>query len=370
LRRQCRVASGEQQPERDEPPKSPKKKLFQNLRNTFSKSSSAAAPPAMPSKAAQIFGTAARQARNIPVRPIKPARPVESTPTRTSRSDTVKSLPSKIVDPDSYAHGHHSGSSRRYHTSGRGSAGRGNLTKQSHDLEDTASESDVNASTDSVIPPPPPAKDTPPAAQRPASPLRRAAPTRGNLRESYADLNANVDDIRFPDFALSPARWSGMLPEYGGLSPTKSQPYTAEDYTKLIEGEAMQWPYPTRNDLLSKAEGKHPVPLAGANLGSLRLPRPDRMEEGRPNSKQEANAVDGPKLQPCFYSPSHLPAPSFAGGVTPSKNVGLLLLPGPFLSHCPKSGALTWLVVIAPSSVYQPSPPLPRFFSYCTSDNR
>ncbi|KAI4956234.1 hypothetical protein J4E91_000445 [Alternaria rosae] len=320
LRRQCRIASEEQQPEREDPSKSPKKKLFQNLRNTFSKSSSTAVPPAMPNKAAQILGTASRQARIIPVRPIKPARPVESTPTRTSRSDTVKSLPAKIVDPDNHAHRHRRGSSRRNRTSGRGSPGRGSLKKQSYDIENISPVPDVNESSDSVIPPSPPAKDTPPQDERQPSPLRRAAPTRGDLRNSYSDFNDNISRIRFPKFELSPVRSSGTLPGHGGSSPTKSRPYTAEDYTKLIEDRSMQWPYPTWKESPSKAEGKHPVPLAGVGLSSLQLPRPDRMREERPNTMRETSADKGPHLLPHFYSPSRIIPFPFAEGETPSKN--------------------------------------------------
>ncbi|KAI4605727.1 hypothetical protein J4E80_010510 [Alternaria sp. BMP 0032] len=320
LRRQCRIASGERPPEREEPPKSPKKKLFQNLRNTFSKSSSAAAPPAMPNKAAQILGTASRQARIIPVRPIKPARPVESTPTRTSRSDTVKSLPAKVVNPDSYAHRHHSGSSRRHRTSGRGSPGRGSLKKQSHNVENTRLVPDVNESSDSVIPPSPPAKDTPPPADRQPSPLRRAAPTRGDLRDSYSDFNDNISRIQFPKFDLSPVRSSYILPGHGGSSPAKSRPYTAEDYTKLIEDGSVQRPYPNWDSSPTKAEGKHHAPLAGAGLGSLHLPRPDRLREECPNTTQETNPANGPHLQPHFYSPSRITHFPFAEGETPSKN--------------------------------------------------
>lgn len=328
LRQQCRIASEEQPPDRDEPPKSPKRKLFQNLRNTFSKSSSAAPTPVMPNKAAQIFGTAARQGRTIPVRPIKPARPKETTPTRVSRSGTAKSLPAKIVNPDSYAHRHRSGSSRRSRSSGRGSSGKGGPRKPSSDIEDTPPAFRVNASFDSLSPPPPPAKDTPPAAQRPASPLRRAARA-GDLRGSYSTFTDDIGTVRFPEFDLSPFPSTGVLPEDGGSSPTKFRPYTAEDYSKLIEGEAMQWPYPDRNDSLSKARCKHSALLAGANLSVLQLPHPDRRSEEHPTAALDDDnntAYTYSPLRPRFYSPTHLSARGFAEGETPSKNVSLLSL--------------------------------------------
>ena len=304
----------------------------------------------MPNKAAQILGTASRQARIIPVRPIKPARPVESTPTRTSRSDTVKSLPAKVVDPDSYAHRHHSGSSRRQSTSGRGSPGRGGLKKQSYNTENTRPVPDVNESSDSVVPPSPPAKDTPPPAERQPSPLRRAAPTRGDLRDSYSDFNDNISRIQFPKFDLSPVRSSYIPSGHGGSSPTKSRPYTAEDYTELIEDGSMQWPYPNRNDSPIKAEGKHHAPLAGVGLGSLQLPRPDRLSKERPDTMSETSADEGPGLLPHFYSPSRITPFPFAEGETPSKNVSLLLPPRLLLSPSRKVGP----VVICPFGVYLP----------------
>ena len=305
----------------------------------------------MPNKAAQVLGTASRQARIIPVRPIKPARPVESTPTRTSRSDTVKSLPAKVVNPDSYAHRHHSGSSRRHRTSGRGSPGRGSLKKQSYNVENTRPVPDVNESSDSVIPPSPPAKDTPPPAERQPSPLRRAAPTRGDLRDSYSDFNDNISRIQFPKFDLSPVRSSYILPGHGGSSPAKSRPYTAEDYTKLIEDGSVQRPYPNWDSSPTKAEVKHHAPLAGAGLESLQLPRPDRLRKERPDTASETSADEGPGLLPHFYSPSRITPFPFAEGETPSKNVSPLLLPRLFLSPSRKVGP----VVICPSSVHLPS---------------
>ncbi|KAG9189338.1 hypothetical protein G6011_06206 [Alternaria panax] len=344
LRQQCRITNGEQQPDYDEPPKSPKRKLFQNLRNTFSKSSGAAPPPVMPNKAAQILGIAARQAHVIPVWPIKPAHPKETAPTRVSRSNTANSLPAKMVNPDSYARRYRSGISRRNRSSGRSSSGRGGLRKQSSDIENTPPAPEFNAALDSLKPPPPPAKDTPPPGQRPASPLRRAVPA-GNLRDNYSTFTDGIETVRFPDFDLSPSPSTGTLPEDGGKSPTKFIPYTAEDYSKLIGGEAMQWSYPDCNGSPSKADGKHPTPLAGANLSVLRLPHPDRRSEERPNAtppgdnnnnNNNNNANTYSPLHPCFYSPTHLSARGFAEGETPSKNSDttrlLYSLPGRSLS--------------------------------------
>ncbi|KAL1796646.1 hypothetical protein ACET3X_005186 [Alternaria dauci] len=325
LRQQCRIANGEQQPDRDEPVKSPKRKLFQNLRNTFSKSSSAAPPPPMPNKAAQILGTATRQARVIPVRPIKSARPKETTPKRVSRSDTAKSLPAKIAKPDSYAHRHRNGSSHGSRSIGRGSSGRSGPRKQYSDMGNTPQATEVNASLDSLEPPPPPAKDTPPAGQRSASPLRRAVAPLGDLRESYSTFTDGIANVRFPEFGLSPSSSAGILPGDGGMSPTKFLPYTAEEYSKLVGGEAMQWPHPDCNDSPSKAGGKHPAPLASASLGVLRLPHPDCRSEERPTATLSDDNINDnvdtySPLHPRFYSPTHLSARGFAEGETPSNN--------------------------------------------------
>jgi hypothetical protein len=331
LRAECRAASAERQAESSA--KSPKKKLFSSIRNPFTKNSANVAPPQMPPKAAQVFGTAARQPKTITVRPIKPARPFEPTPTKPARSDTSKSLPAKVVDPDNYAHRHRSGSSRRHRPIGRGSPSGGSPTKQSSDAENAPPVPKFNISFESIIPPTPPAKDTPPD-QRAASPLRRVAPAH-DLRESYSEsvgesyqdnYGSYVDkdvNLRYPDFALSPLPSSDVLPGHGGASPTgptKFRPYTADDYTKLIEGEALQWPYPERGDSLKKPEDKRSAAhMVSPMFETPKLRRPDRRSAEREGSNRQ-NSEYSP-LQPRFYSPKHLSARGFAEGESPSKNV-------------------------------------------------
>jgi hypothetical protein len=293
----------------------------------------------MPSKAAQVLGTAARQPKVIAVRPIKPARPFEPTPTKPSRSDTSKSLPAKVIDPDSYAHRHRSGFSRRNRPVGRGSPSGGSPTKQSSDAENAPPIPKFYISVESMIPPTPPAKDTPPD-QRAASPLRRVAPAY-DLRESYSEsyddnygsyVDKNVH-LRYPNFALSPLPSSDVLPingEASPTSPTKFRPYTAEDYTKLIEGEALQWPYPERGDSLEKPESKrNAATLVSPMFETPKLRRPDRRCEEREGGNRESDYYS--PLQPRFYSPKHLSARGFAEGESPSKNVSAV----PFMPFLP-----------------------------------
>jgi hypothetical protein len=315
LRSQCRAASGEKQSDLEDPAKSPKKKLFSSIRNPFNKTSNPPAPP-MPSKAAQVFGTTGRQPHVMKVRPVRPAQPFEQTSMKVSRSDTAKSLPAKVAHPDDYTRRHRSGSSRRNRTSGRRSPGRGSPNRQSSDIENTPPMPRKSAVFELAIPPTPPAKDTPPD-QRVASPLRRIAPTH-DLRESY-DTYKDSTKMRFPDFALSPLPPMGILPTSGGASPTKFRPYTAEDYTKLIGGEPLQWPYPERSDSLSKTEGGRDATMIGANLDAPYLRRPDRQSEKHENSNRVSDQFS--PLHPRFYSPTHLSARGFAEGETPSKNV-------------------------------------------------
>ncbi|KAF1831232.1 hypothetical protein BDW02DRAFT_641606 [Decorospora gaudefroyi] len=320
LRSQCRAAGAEKQP--DEPTKSPKKNFFSSIRNPFSKTTSKDAPPpiSMPSKAAQVLGTSARELRTIRARPIKAARPVEQTPTNPYRSDTVKSLPTKVGHPESYAHRHYSHSRRRRPSGagrGRRSPSRGSPSKHS-DAENNPPVPNNNSSLESVMPPTPPAKDTPPD-RRSMSPLRRVAPSQ-DLRDSYGAYKVDGANMWLPKFALSPLPSSHVLPGDGGASPMKFRPYTAEDYTKLVEGEALQWPYPEHTDTLSKTEAKRRMPLASAmpEKPQLQLRRPDRASEESRVSHWVSK--DYELLQPRFYSPTHLSPRDFAEGETPSKN--------------------------------------------------
>ncbi|KAL6704214.1 hypothetical protein ACN47E_008471 [Coniothyrium glycines] len=286
FRNQCRAASEERHPHRDEPTKSPKKKLFSNIRNPFAKTAnSVAATAAMPSKAAQVLGTSARRRHVVQPRPIKSAQST-GTPTKIRRSGTAKSLPPKVVDSEDY--------SRRHHR--RGS------TQRQRDAENTPPVPQVNCSFETTVPPTPPAKDTPPESRSmhaPSSPLRRAAPAQ-DLRESYDTYLDKGMKLRFPAFALSPSP-SCMNNEQraGGTSPTKFRPYTAEDYSKLIE----DCEYP-----LSPSK----------SIEALQLAVPELWKALSHEGKRTSRFLS--PLPPRFYSPSNRSVRLFAEGESPSKN--------------------------------------------------
>ncbi|KAF2126249.1 hypothetical protein P153DRAFT_388994 [Dothidotthia symphoricarpi CBS 119687] len=315
LRLRCRAANGEYKPDRDEiakredVSKSPKKKLFGVSFPTFSRTSTATPTPPMPSKAAQVLGTEARKPRRIEVRPIKPADPIE-TPTKAPRSDTTTSLPSKVLEA-SCVQRYHSSPRRNRAASRKSSGGRGAHSSTVHQ--------NLNSSSDVVAPPTPPAKDTPPdsrPAPRASSPLRRAPPSE-DLREEYGELVDRGMKLQFPTFALSPSPPKTAIPGVGGVSPAKFRPYTAEDYAKLIEGEALQWPYLEEGD--AKQEGNHSAPLEGESRELLQ-PRHDRRSEDKDYTARVARQLSPMALYPRFYSPSSHPVGLFVEGESPSKN--------------------------------------------------
>lgn len=296
----------------DEAEKSPKKKLFGNMRNPFSKTSATAAMPVMPSKAAQVFGTSARRPNKVEVRPIKPARPF-ATPTKVGRSDTVASLPSKVTDPEGYAKRHHSSPSRRSRGARRASA---RASKQSPNAEHNEPLPQPQASVESVAPPTPPAKDTPPdhkPPQQPPSPLRRALPSY-DLRHSFEIPVEKGVGLRLPEFALSPIPSRSILPEHGGESPTKFRPYAADEYAKLIDGEALHWPYPESGDWTHGSLDYH-------NIKHIVTSAEEQEYHEVKHYSSETH------LMPRFYSPSNHSFQAVAEDETPSKNVSGTLFP-------------------------------------------
>jgi hypothetical protein len=353
LREECRAATAEKKAERQDPMKSPKKKLFGMNLPSFGRSTPA---PPMPSKAAQVLGQEPRNPTKVVVRPIKPAGPIK-TPTKAPRSDTSKSLPAKLLSQSTYTRSHHSSAARRNRASSRKSPPRG--SKQSSDAEDAPLTSNVNASFESTAPPTPPAKDTPPeckATSRAASPLRRAAPGSDRLRENYqADVD-NGEMLKFPVFALSPSPTKDHNAENTGKSPTKHLPCTAEEYHKLIAGEPLPWAFSPQGDSsrsrkvsplrfsplggnlagpldmpakrwseedyyeqYGEPQDSHSAPLEGENRVSLQLPPQERRSEDYVQSNRDSRHYS--PLRPRFYSPSDRSVQLFADGETPSKNV-------------------------------------------------
>jgi hypothetical protein len=361
LRKECRAASAEQKSERQEPARSPKKKLFGMHLPTFGRSSTPTPP--MPSKAAQVFGQTPRNPTKVVVRPIKPAA-IMNTPTKAPRSDTAKSLPAKLLNQDVYSRSHHSSAARRNRAVSRRSPPR--INKQPSNVENTPPVPSLTSSFE-FAPPTPPKKDTPPdgrASVQPTSPLRRTAPS-DRLRESYgADLNV-ATQLRFPAFALSPTPSKRYSHEHGAKSPTKHVRSTADEYQKLIAGQALPWPSPTRDDPVQEQEGCQETPSQAKHkreLSETLSHRADRWsaeerycernEQGGSRDVRVSNETEGllpfppserdgeqyqsvhsdresqhySPLQPRFYSPSNHSAHGFAEGETPSKNVSAIVL--------------------------------------------
>jgi len=377
LREECRAATAEKEKklESQEPIKSPKKKFFGVNIPTFGRSSNTPVPP-MPSKAAQVFGQAPRDSTKAAVKPTKPSGHMD-TPTKAPRSDTSKSLPTKLLNPDTYTRSHHTSAARRTRAANRKSPPR--VNKQSPETESTPLiPSNVNASFESAVPPTPPAKDTPPnskVAARAASPLRRAAPGTDHLRETYeADLKES-GLVPFPAFALSPSPSQHHSAEYAGKSPTKYNPCTADEYQKLIAGEPLPWSSLARDDSprerkvsplrfspmggnlagpmdmpakywseerysdnYDEQKDTHSAPLEGESRESLLSSREERRSDDYVQSNRSSRRYS--LLPPRFYSPSNRSVQMFANGETPSKNVSALsFLPVPLLSPARTSGA-------------------------------
>ncbi|KAJ4369405.1 hypothetical protein N0V86_009237 [Didymella sp. IMI 355093] len=321
LRAQCRAASGEKQAESDESTKSPKKKLFGVSLPTFNRASVTSTTPAMPTKAAQVLGAHATPAhkprhkpRRIQPRPIKSAQALR-TPTRISRSSTVgESSPAK-------AYG--SNRTKTYH----GASTRGNRIIRHHPQgkENTTlhGTTTANSSFESMPPPTPPAKDTPPETRLPAnppSPLRRA-PSYDDLRESYGTMPDRVTQVQlpFPMFALSPPPPKAAVQGTGGESPTKFRPFTAEEYSKLIDGEVLHWRFSDNEVRSEVGEGKFSAPLAKDGYELLHLPMSSRSDDNHCNGRLGRRLSP---LPPRFYSPSNRSVQLFKDGESPSQNVG------------------------------------------------
>lgn len=103
------------------------------------------------------------------------------------------------------------------------------------------------------------------------------------------------------------------------MSPTKFRPYTAEDYTRLIEGEALQWPYPDEDEIHEVKDGGHSAPLATERQEELlQLPQSSRSDGNHYNERLGRRLSP---LPPRFYSPSDRSVQLFRDGESPSQNV-------------------------------------------------
>ncbi|KAH7408487.1 hypothetical protein DE146DRAFT_376019 [Phaeosphaeria sp. MPI-PUGE-AT-0046c] len=353
LREKCRAAHGEKKVEVQDPFKSPKKKIFGMYLPTFGRTSTPTLP--MPSKAAQVFGQAPRNPTKAVLRPIKPAGPF-NTPTKAPRSDAAKSLPAKLVNQNVHTHSHHTGATRRNREVSRRSPPRDK--KQFSDTENSPPRHHVFSSFGSGPPPTPPAKDTPPedrVSKQPASPLRRAAPS-GYLREKYGGSVGPGALLPFPAFELTPPPTKALHTEDRGKSPIKHLPSNADEYQKLIAGQALPWASIAKEhstfELHTVAEAgdedghvEQQSPLRPAftimedthdertghevaynarweldGLQTPHFPRPDRRSDEQHRGDGDQDSNDYGLLQPRFYSPSNRSVQTFADGETPSKN--------------------------------------------------
>lgn len=312
LRAQCKSVSSEQEPESHGLNRSPKKKRFGVSFPTFSRASGTSTTPAMPHKAAQVLGaTPPSKPRRIQSRPIRSAQ-VSETPTKTSKSDIGKPLAVKV-------HGRSESKSNHSNTT-RGSRRSECRTPEKENTPPREKPSSIEST-----PPTPPAKDTPPnfplptTSVNPPSPLHRA-PSYEDLRECYGappgeELQA---ELLFPRFALSPSPPKTALLGTGGESPAKFRPFNAEDYTKLIQGEALQWPHTDEDATCEGKEGNHSAPLAVNGNNELQLPQSSRSDEIHYNDRISRRLSP---LPPRFYSPSDRSFQLSNNGESPSQNV-------------------------------------------------
>lgn len=256
--------------------------------------------PSMPPKAAQVLGLSERIPNKVKIYPIKPTRS-PTTPTKLPRSDTVKSLPAKIVSPQGLTQRHHGGPALRSRIAKRSSP---QSNKYASNASATPSLPKAPPMFEPMFPPTPPAKDTPPDSRIMASvssPLRRTYQF-DDLRENFVKQTDAALTLPFPEFALSPLPPKTAIPAGGGASPTKFRPYTAEDYTQLIAGQAFPWPLADEKSFTREDEDQANNPFS------------DRLRPEYPPRDQSL-------LAPRFYSPLDRCFRPFAEGETPSKNV-------------------------------------------------
>ncbi|KAF2735983.1 hypothetical protein EJ04DRAFT_179036 [Polyplosphaeria fusca] len=295
--------------------KSPKKKIFgmnipipsfrasatagnANAKTTSFNGSgdSSAFPMATPKKAAKVLGASpSGKERNL---------------ARIIKSDTSKSLPSKLYDY-SHSHSHRQrqyGSTRRNKHSARRTSPSTNKTSVAPiDL----SRDERAASPCDDAPPTPPDKDTPPEVKKQKE---ASTPRLENSENGLSDIG----------FASQLPQITNLLPPVpirGGRSPAKFCPPNAEDYAALVENQRI----PSAHALFDYASeentllgGKRSAPLHGEKRQSVAI-REDRWSEE--NQKRLTKKYGGDPLPPAFYSPSTFSLRLFeTEGGHPSRN--------------------------------------------------
>lgn len=298
----------------EEVAKSPKKKLFGMSIPSF-KSSANNGPPAppMPTKAAQVFGTRpstgtnaspSGQRRNTP-RPLK----------QTVRSDTSKSLPSKLYNHHNHSRRqNHHGSPRLRNRTPNHKAQPSERLVQWQDAE--PHDQPEGSSSERGVPPTPPQKDTP----RDGMDRGDWAETELLQEKTHKESLESANDEAAPSLPtfLTTAK---AVPSDGGQSPTKFCPYGAEEYAKLVQPQRIASVRAKVDGEVSELEGDSHYTSFDHESTDMQRMYPDWWEEQR--QKRFTNAFNGqrlPALPPTFYSPSAFSINLFEGG-RPSHNV-------------------------------------------------
>ena len=214
----------------------------------------------MPSKAAQVLGTAPRDLHKIETRPAKIPELFDAS-AKLTRSDTSKSLPEKIGNAQEHARYHGQSLSRRSRTAHK-SANRG--TKNFSDMENKPRNRPhmprISIVSELESPPTPPAKDTPrktKPALMPSSPLRRTRHSE-HLRETYgANLDLSVK-LCNPKSALSPLPFGMPTPKKYDMSQVRFHAYGHEESTQKIE-DSLQWPYSDASGTRAQHDDIYPI---------------------------------------------------------------------------------------------------------------
>ncbi|KAF2648028.1 hypothetical protein K491DRAFT_264464 [Lophiostoma macrostomum CBS 122681] len=318
-------------------------------------STSTTLPQKMPEKAAQILGTKSgtSSANGTPNK----RRDQVSRPLQQVRSDTSKSLPSKLYNQPTHTRrpNHHGTATSRHRTPIRKPPSPKRGTQQKGAKVSVLEES-ISTSTLGV-PPTPPEKDTPREESK--------AVGWALSKLSQDDIPENGEDedstLRLPTFLTT----ANPVPLEGGNSPTKFCPYGAGEYAELVEAPRVPSTHAqVDNEGVCELEGdihhareaeQAKVEMQEQYTGWWHKKGLKRYTQGYDDPKlheaiqasqtfngfdnvdgqnfwstsrasESAEQTQGPSLPPRFYSPSTYSLRLFQDG-HPSGNVSLPLLP-------------------------------------------
>jgi hypothetical protein len=283
--------------------KSPKKKIFGMSIPTFRSSASSTPGPPMPPKAAQLLGPP----EGTPIKAASPTimpRDAPRSPKQPQavRSDTSKSLPSKLHRQQSHSRRPNHPDDARPHTQTPNR--KAQASEKVVQWQDGQTQGQVmGCLEDGVIPPTPPEKDTP----------RESKPTWAQSKLAFEAtpneqlrIPTGIDGL-LPDFLTS----AKTIPSNGGDSPTKFRPYGAEDYVELIEPERVR----SAHGMIDIA-----TPVGELPGDDHHYPANNEMQRNYPTWWDETRQKEFAALAPRFYSPSNYRVSLFDGS-RPSQNV-------------------------------------------------